>query len=68
MSKRREIHYCRECGRAIKARRTKTGLCGKCRVRHLRENVEQIKKREGEYYEKWLAGMMKWMIKEYERR
>jgi len=61
-----EIRFCKECGRQLKYPKAKTGLCNDCRVKHLRENIQQLKDRSGEYYMKWLYGMARFWEKEFE--
>jgi len=62
-----EVRFCKECGRQLKYSKAKTGLCNDCRVKHLKENIQQLKRREGDYYNRWIFGMAKFWFREYDR-
>jgi len=50
---------CRICGQPLKCK-TKSGLCDSCRIAVLVENIRQLRQKQGEFYEKWKRGMLKY--------
>lgn len=44
--------FCKMCGKfGVISRRS--GLCPKCQVEKMKENLRQIRERKGVFYEKW---------------
>jgi hypothetical protein len=54
--------YCRICGAELKCK-TKSGLCDSCRIAVLVENIRQLREKQGEFYEKWKRGMVRYAEK-----
>lgn len=51
---------CVDCGNEFpKEELNRKGCCQECAMKRLREAAEQMEKREGPYYEKWLASKEK---------
>ncbi len=51
-------YYCLWCGGEIKWR-SRSGLCGECRVAKLRRNILQLQNKRGKFYKKWLEGVLR---------
>ena len=47
---------CRDCGKRSRKLTTKK-LCMECMVKRMRDNVKELKRKEGPSWDKWKAGM-----------
>ena len=63
----KKIRYCRQCGATDKSLST-TGLCPACSEANLRENIEGLKAKKGEAYERWKKGFARMLEREERER
>jgi len=68
MGRRKKEYTCKNCGKKYAGYR-KSGTCSaECGIQRMYKLFEQIRRREGPHYKKWLRGMNRYMeILERER-
>jgi len=50
---------CKDCGRYFKKEElSSSGLCTECYLKHIFENVKNLREKKGPYYERWRAGII----------
>ena len=63
----KKIRYCRQCGATDKPLSVK-GLCPACGEANLRANIEGLKAKKGENYERWKRGFVRMLEREERER
>jgi len=53
----RKKKLCKICGK--NPRESARGLCRECAERRIQENILSIKNRSGEFYARWIEGMVR---------
>ena len=54
------LYRCSKCGKHIYVSRNRTKhLCKECRQKNIDANIEQLRSKEGPFYDGWKAGLVR---------